>query len=216
MSFHTSSALILAATDVTPIAKIYDHEKFFEISMLCFFANLTPQDTQFIISREDKRDFCLWKGIECTDDKHIQKVKMSYRSSGNFLVGFLPHSVEYLSIIFCKQTFVFSARELPLNIHLLDFGNNLITGSLRCEYLPRKLHEVTLQNNKLTGPLFLHDLPPNLAYLRLHFNKIHQSVVYYHELPKTIIIISLYPGGNKISRVLPLFPEDKVAPSLFR
>ena len=178
------------------------------LSMYYFFSELAWKDMQFVIPRDGSKDICKWHGIKCSSEKDIEAVKMSYKSSGRFHIGFLPHSAKTLTIIYCKQTFEFMARHLPMHLEWLDLSNNLITGSIECPQLPRDLLGLDLAHNHIAGPLQLMELPPKLEYMRLRFNRIQQGTIFYHNLPRSLQYISVALGDNRVGRAQPLLRED--------
>ena len=78
--------------------------------------------------------------------------------------------------------------------------------------LPRRLQYLDLSHNQITGTIRLTNLPPAFVTLEIADNRISQEVLYYGNLPKSVLYLCVYGrmGENKIGQIMPLSKHDVV------
>ena len=149
---------------------------------------------------------CNWKlvpdfAIECLHGI-VNRMRFDSVQHGNFVLEYLPSTVERTSIHNCKQTYQLQTRMLPREMRCISVSKNLIFGTIDLQRLPPRMHTLDVSQNNISGPIVQRDLPDTLRNVLIYHNKIQQDVLYYEYLPETLLMVSL--GQNSIRLIRPV------------
>ena len=162
------------------------------------------------------REVCDWEvqpnfDIGCTDGL-INHILFRALQHGNFLIEYLPSTIERVSIRRCKQNYQLQTRRLPKQMRWLNLNNNLLFGTIDFQHLPPRMVTFDVSRNKISGPIILRNLPETMQNICIFKNSIQQDVLYYDALPETLTVVSL--GENAIRSIRPI-DEDMPEKNIF-
>ena len=186
-------------------------KRYRNISMETFFLEINEGFIEQISTTKDPTDVCgpdskgtEWGGI-CCNSGLVFRIFYDDIDVGNFLINFLPNTIQALQLTRAHQVYSLQARLLPRNLSELNLSGNLIFGTVNLTELPTSIRFVNLQANDLRAPVSLVGLPKRLSLLNIGFNHIKQKVVYYRELPEEIERIDI--TATQISLLRPIDHE---------
>ena len=170
-----------------------------------FFRFIAPEFIERRSHDQSFADFCQWAtdadfAVDCTDAPNIlSTIGIRGFNDGNFSTGYLPNSVQMLSIIRCRKRYVLQTRTLPLGLISASFMDNHIFGTVDLQHLPPHTVYFDISRNSIIGPIWLDGLPEAIAEIDLAYNCIRQYVLYVEDIPETLKWVSLC--RNKVREV---------------
>ena len=126
-------------------------------------------------------------------------------NKGNFLIAYLPRSIEHIVLCGCDQEYQLQTRMLPMRMSSMDLSDNYLFGTIDLQHLPPRMQSFDVSNNAIEGPIILRDLPETIENIWMDQNNIQQDVLYYGNLSDKLIKVSL--ERNDIRSIRPIDEE---------
>ena len=172
-----------------------------------FFSTIDSAYMNERMGGQTTRETCEWGGnshnfaIRCIDGI-VNSMCFESVYQGNFSIEFLPTTIEQIILRRCNQKYQLQTRMLPKGMKWLYLTNNLLFGTIDIQNLPRHMRVFDVSKNNINGPIILRGLPKTICNLCVSQNDIQQEVLYYDDLPGSLIWVSL--GGNRIHSIQPI------------
>ena len=163
------------------------------------------------------KEYCTLRQITCVDDV-VERIIYIGHKAGDFDVSHLPSTLTYLSLLSCAQRFRIETRLLPRKLQIAKLGWNQICGTLDLTCLPSGVKEFLIEENKISGRIDCTQLPPCLERLDVSANRLRQGVVYYGNLPHTLVQVTIEAvhGSNKIGEYVATDESEKLWREAFK
>ena len=118
-----------------------------------------------------------WPGLAHDANREIVRIEWEndfsdfrYPHRGSVELGFLPSSLQIVTLKLCFFEGEIKTESLPVNLKEFDIRGNNFSGELCAKSLPPQLVRIDVAVNCLTGTLDLRNLPQNLQTLRAEQN----------------------------------------------
>ena len=154
------------------------------------FRYLPDRELDYIANRNRETPVCgsasrgPWQGLTCLESTVVE-IKYEDRDFFPLRIQYLPSGLQVLDIKYCNQRYEIDTRYLPRSLTHFDMSRNLLVGDFSFPSLPPRVRSVNLAGNVITGKVTLAGIPLHMEWIDIQSNPIHQSVVYYHNLPET-------------------------------
>ena len=135
--------------------------------------------SQFQNANGDFLDHRMWRGIECTEDGHIQKIDWSRaRVHGSIRLDALPPKLQYLDLEKPHKgeffTGTFQAAALPKSVVEVSLSFNKFHGTIDWENFPKNIWRIQIAGNSFEGSIAT--FPPSADYIDVSDNKFEGSL----------------------------------------
>ena len=204
------ATLFFTAADIQLVQEYQNH------LMELFTEGISTHVMETVAGSPRQRDVCQWYesrpttlavfSTECTGGVLRKVILQSIRQL--FRPEFLPNTVGTFVMTDCIQKYKFPMRQLPAAARAVDISHNQLYGRLDLTVLPAALETLDVSTNQFTGPINLTRLPQTLVELKLTYNRISQRTLYYGNLPKGLLFVSLM--GCDIRAAKPIDKSQEV------